>query len=147
MRRAWPATKPISIRISAHDWEAGGNTADDAVEISRRLSEAGNDIVAVSAGGTSYERPATRILGRLYQTGFADQIRNELKVPTMAVGAISSVGDANTIIAAGRADMCLMARGLLFDPYFARHAANTQGHAWTWPNPYHAADKLRMRDG
>jgi anthraniloyl-CoA monooxygenase len=144
VRAAWPSAKPISTRISAVDWVEGGTTIEDALEIARMLRDAGNDILAVSTGGvTSQQRPAG---GRLYQATFSDQIRNELQIPTMAVGGIVSHGDANTLIAAGRADICALARGYLVDPYFVRHAAHAQGYdALDWPAPYRRAKEVRMR--
>ncbi len=144
VRAAWPPGKPISTRISAVDWVEGGTTIEDALEIARMLRDAGNDILAVSTGGvTSQQRPVD---GRLYQATFSDQIRNALDIPTMAVGGIVSPGDANTVIAAGRADLCALARGYLVDPYFVRHAAHAQGYdALEWPAPYRRAREVRMR--
>jgi anthraniloyl-CoA monooxygenase len=144
VRAAWPAGKPISTRISAVDWVDGGTTIEDALAIARMLHAAGNDILAVSTGGvTSEKRPVD---GRLYQTIFSDQIRNELEIPTMAVGGIVSHGDANTVIAAGRADLCALARGYLVDPYFVRHAAHAQNYdALAWPSPYRRAREVRVR--
>jgi anthraniloyl-CoA monooxygenase len=144
VRAAWPAGKPISTRISAVDWAVGGTTIEEALEIARMLRDAGNDILAVSTGGvTSLQRPAG---GRLHQATFSDQIRNELGIPTMAVGGIVSHGDANTLIAAGRADICALARGYLVDPYFVRHAAHAQGYdTLDWPAQYRRAKEVRMR--
>ncbi|HWF96842.1 MAG TPA: bifunctional salicylyl-CoA 5-hydroxylase/oxidoreductase [Xanthobacteraceae bacterium] len=144
VRAAWPAGKPISTRISAVDWVEGGTTIEDALEVARMLHDAGNDILAVSTGGvTSAQRPVD---GRLYQASFSDQIRNALDIPTMAVGGIVSHGDANTVVAAGRADLCALARGYLVDPYFVRHAAYAQGYdALEWPGPYSRAKEVRMR--
>ena len=125
VRAAWPAEKPLSVRISATDWVTGGFSGDDAVEFAAMLKAHGVDIVDVSTGQTSVEaRPE---YGRLYQTPFADRIRHEVGIPTMAVGAISSVDDANTIIMAGRADLCLIARPHLVDPYWTLNAAIDQG--------------------
>jgi anthraniloyl-CoA monooxygenase len=144
VRAAWPAGKPISTRISAIDWAAGGNTMEDAFEIARMLRDAGNDILAVSSGGVVSEQ--SRVEGRLYQAVFSDQIRNALHIPTMAVGGIVSHGDANTVIAAGRADLCALARGYLVDPYFVRHAAHAQDYdGLDWPGPYRRAREVRMR--
>ena len=143
VRAAWPRAKPISTRISAFDWAEGGTTIEDAIEIARRLHRAGNDILAVSSGGVVSEQG--RAAGRLYQAGFSDQIRNELNVPTMAVGGIVSHGDANTIVAAGRADLCALARGYLVDPYFVRHAAHHQSYPLDWPPQYRRAREVRMR--
>jgi anthraniloyl-CoA monooxygenase len=144
VRAAWPAGKPISTRISAVDRAKGGTTIEDAFEIARLLHDAGNDILAVSSGGVVSEQD--RVDGRLFQASFSDQIRNELDIPTMAVGGIVSHGDANTIIAAGRADLCALARGYLVDPYFVRHAAHAQDYdGIDWPGPYRRAKEVRMR--
>jgi anthraniloyl-CoA monooxygenase len=146
VRAAWPAHKPISTRISAFDWVEGGTTVEDAIEIARLLHEAGNDILAVSTGGVTSARRAVSD-GRLYQAGFSEQIRNALDIPTMAVGGIVSHGDANTLIAAGRADMCAIARGYLVNPYFVRHAAHAQGYeGLAWPSQYRRAREVRMRN-
>lgn len=145
VRRAWPADKPICVRISSTDWLEGGTTVDDAIQIAQMFHEAGNDILAVSTGGvTSHQRPN---VGRLYQGTFSDQIRNATGLATMAVGGIASYGDANMMIASGRADMCAMARGHLYDPYFTLHAAQQQGYDdLQWPKEYGTATSLRMRD-
>ena len=122
VRDAWPAGKPISVRISANDWKDGGTTPPDAVEIADMLYKAGADIVDVSSGQVvSDEEPE---YGRLFQTPFAERVRLELDKPTMAVGGISSYEDANSILAGGRADLCVIARAHLFDPYWTRHAAD-----------------------
>jgi anthraniloyl-CoA monooxygenase len=121
VRDKWPEGKPISVRISAHDWKDGGVTPPDAVKIAEMLYDAGADIVDVSSGQVvSDEEPQ---YGRLFQTPFSERIRLELDKPTMAVGAISSFEDANSILAGGRADLCVIARAHLFDPYWTRHAA------------------------
>ncbi len=144
VRAAWPQDKPTCVRISAHDWAEGGTTMEDAMEIGRRLKAAGNDILSVSTGGVIGVRPTA---GRLYQAGFSDSIRNELKITTMNVGAMASHGDINAMIAAGRADMVALARGHLFDPYFTRHAAHQQGYdEIPWPPEYERGPTLRMRD-
>ena len=134
VRAAWPRERPLSVRISATDWEEGGLTGDDAVQIGRALAAHGCDIVDVSGGQTSPK--ARPHYGRLYQTSFAERIRLEAKVPTMTVGAISTPGDVNAILAAGRADLCLLARAHLFDPYFTNHAKVAQGKEPVWPRPY-----------
>jgi anthraniloyl-CoA monooxygenase len=145
VRRTWPEEKPLCVRISAFDWIEGGTTVEDAIIISRALSETGCDIVSVSTGGITQERRP--MIGRLYQATFSDQIRNELRIPTMAVGGIASYGDANTLVAAGRADICALARGYLYDPYFVRHAARRQGYSdLKWPNEYRGADQLPILD-
>lgn len=126
VRAVWPDDRPISVRISATDWVEGGLTGDDAVALARMLREHGADIIDVSTGQTSTEaKPA---YGRLYQTPFADRIRQETGMPTMTVGAIASVEDVNTIIAAGRADLCCLARPHLVDPYWTLNAALDQGY-------------------
>jgi anthraniloyl-CoA monooxygenase len=134
-RAEWPAEKPMSVRISATDWVPGGFDGDDAVALARMLREHGCDIVDVSTGQVSpLERPA---FGRSYQTPFADRIRNEAGVPTIAVGAISSYDDVNTIVLAGRADMCALARPHLYDPAWTLHAAAEQGYGGApWPVQY-----------
>ncbi len=135
MREVWPAHLPMSVRISAHDWVPGGNTADDAVEIARLFKAAGCDFIDVSSGQTS--RAAKPVYGRMYQTPFADRIRNEVGVQTIAVGAISEADHANSIIAAGRADLCAIARAHLADPAWTLHeAAKLQSRHVTWPLPY-----------
>ncbi len=144
VRAAWPQDKPTCVRISAYDWMEGGTTVEDAIAIGRMLKDAGNDILSVSTGGVTGVRPTA---GRLYQATFSDQVRNELKITTMNVGAMASHGDINGMIAAGRADMCALARGHLFDPYFTRHAAHQQDYAdLGWPNEYERAASLEMRD-
>jgi anthraniloyl-CoA monooxygenase len=144
VRAAWPTEKPISTRISAVDFVEGGNRIEDGIEIGKMLHEAGNDILAVSAGGVSSMQRSAE--GRAFQATFSDQIRNELNIPTMAVGGIVSHGDINTIIAAGRADMCALARGYLEDAYFARHSAREQNYAGLkWPNQYRRAGEIQLR--
>ncbi|MDH3224590.1 MAG: bifunctional salicylyl-CoA 5-hydroxylase/oxidoreductase, partial [Gemmatimonadota bacterium] len=134
VREEWPDERPVSVRISAVDWWPGGNTPEDAVHIAKALYEAGCDIVDVSAGQTvPYQRP---VYGRQFQTPFADRIRNEAGIATMAVGNISSPEDVNSIIAAGRADLCLLARAHLWDPYWTRHAAKALEYPLPWPKPY-----------
>jgi anthraniloyl-CoA monooxygenase len=139
-RAEWPAEKPMSVRISATDWVPGGFDGDDAVAFARMLREHGCDIVDVSTGQvSSLERPA---YGRSYQTPFADRIRNEAGIPTIAVGAISSYDDVNTIVLAGRADMCALARPHLYDPAWTLHAAAEQGYAGvSWPVQYQAGSR------
>src|SRR4051794_25316092 len=114
MRAAWPSHKPMSVRISATDWVAGGITGDDAVAVARAFGEAGVDLVDVSTGQTV--RDAQPIYGRMFQTPFSDQVRNEARVATMCVGNITSADQVNTILAAGRADLVALARPHLVDP-------------------------------
>jgi anthraniloyl-CoA monooxygenase len=121
MRAAWPDEKPMSVRISATDWADGGLTGDDAVEVARLFAENGCDLIDVSTGQTVPD--ATPVFGRMYQTPFADQIRNEAGLATMCVGAITTADQVNTILAAGRADLVALARPHLVDPYFTMKAA------------------------
>ncbi len=135
VRAVWPADKPMSVRISAHDWAEGGNTADDAVAIASLFKAAGVDLMDVSSGQTT--RHAKPIYGRMYQTPFSDRIRNEIGIATMAVGAIFEPDHVNSIIAAGRADLCALARPHLADPYWTLHAAAQLGYTeMSWPDPY-----------
>jgi anthraniloyl-CoA monooxygenase len=135
MRAVWPAHLPMSVRISAHDWAPGGNTADDAVAIARLFKAAGCDLIDVSSGQTT--RAAQPVYGRMYQTPFSDRIRNEAGIQTIAVGAISEADHANSIIAAGRADLCAIARPHLADPAWTLHeAAKLQSRAVVWPRQY-----------
>jgi anthraniloyl-CoA monooxygenase len=135
MRAAWPAAKPMSVRISATDWVEGGITGDDAVEIALAFKAAGVDLMDVSAGQTSIR--AQPVYGRMFQTPFSDRIRNEVGIATMAVGNITEPDHLNAIIAAGRADLCALARPHLSDPHFALRAAAGLGYTdqW-WPQQY-----------
>jgi len=134
VRTVWPRHKPISVRISATDWIPGGFDGDDAVALAKLLKARGCDIVDVSTGQTDPEsQPA---YGRLYQTPYADRVRHEAEIPTMTVGGISSYADVNSILVAGRADLCVLARAHLFDPYWTRHAAVEQNYELPWPNQY-----------
>ncbi|TAG00981.1 MAG: bifunctional salicylyl-CoA 5-hydroxylase/oxidoreductase [Burkholderiales bacterium] len=135
IRAVWPTDKPMSVRISAHDWAEGGNTADDAVVVARLFKSVGADFIDVSSGQTT--RAAKPVYGRMYQTPFADQIRNEVGIATIAVGAISEADHANSIIAAGRADLCAIARPHLADPAWTLHeAAKLQSRDVVWPKQY-----------
>ena len=135
MRAVWPREKPMSVRISAHDWAPGGNTPDDAVVIATLFRDAGADLIDVSSGQTT--RLAAPVYGRMYQTPFADRIRNEVGIATMAVGAIFEPDHVNSIIMAGRADLCALARPHLADPYWTLHAAAQLGYdAMGWPKQY-----------
>jgi anthraniloyl-CoA monooxygenase len=127
MRAAWPADKPMSVRISANDWMGElGVTPDEAVEIARAFAEAGADLIDVSAGQTWAE--SAPVYGRMFQTPFADQIRNEARVSTMAVGNIYETDHANSILAAGRADLVALARPHLVDPMWTLRAAAGQNY-------------------
>jgi anthraniloyl-CoA monooxygenase len=125
LRAVWPKHKPMSVRISATDWADGGITGDDAVAIARAFAEAGVDLIDVSTGQTV--RDAQPIYGRMFQTPFSDQVRNEARVATMCVGNITTADQANTILAAGRADLVALGRPHLVDPFFTMKAAAWYG--------------------
>src|SRR3954447_26475395 len=138
-RAVWPAEKPMSVRISATDWCEGGFDGDDAVAFARRLGGAGCDIVDVSTGQVSPDqKPA---YGRSFQTPYADRIRHEAGIPVIAVGAISSYDDVNTIILSGRADLCALARPHLWDPHWTLHAAADQGVDMPWIPQYRSGSR------
>jgi anthraniloyl-CoA monooxygenase len=134
VRAVWPAERPMSVRVSATDWYPEGIEPADTVEVARLFQAHGCDVIDVSAGQTvPDQRP---VYGRLFQAPFADRVRHEAGIATMAVGNISSWADVNTILAAGRADLCLLARAHLWDPYWTRHAAYALGYPLPWPDPY-----------
>jgi len=135
VRAAWK--KPLGVRISAIDWKDGGQTEEDSVALAKLLSAHGCDVVHVSTGQTVPD--GKPIYGRMFQTRFADRIRHEAKVPVIAVGNITSGDQINTIIAAGRADLCALARPHLADPFFTLHAAAEQGWEVPWPLQYAVA--------
>ena len=143
VRAEWPQAKPLSVRISAVDWAPGGMEAHDAVEVARMAVAAGADIVDVSAGQTVPE--GKPVYGRQFQTPFSDRIRHEARVPTMTVGNISSAADVNTILAAGRADLVVLARAHLWDPYWTRHAAAELGYQLLWPPMYETLNRYTVR--
>ncbi|MEU6085258.1 bifunctional salicylyl-CoA 5-hydroxylase/oxidoreductase [Streptomyces sp. NPDC047085] len=142
VRAVWPGERPMTVRISATDWAEGGTTAEDAVEIARAFAAHGADAIDVSTGQVvAEERPE---FGRSYQTPFADRIRNSVRVPVIAVGAISSWDDVNSLILAGRTDLCALARPHLYDPHWTLHAAAEQGYEGpgvVWPAPYRAGSR------
>jgi anthraniloyl-CoA monooxygenase len=132
MREVWPDERPMSVRISATDWVEGGIGPDDAVEVARAFKHAGADLIDVSTGQTS--REAKPVYGRMFQTPYADRIRNEIGIATMAVGNIYEPDHVNSIIAAGRADLCALGRPHLADPYWTLHAAAQLGYTgMEWP--------------
>jgi anthraniloyl-CoA monooxygenase len=145
IRAVWPSAKPMTVRISATDWCEGGIDADDSVEIARAFAAHGADAIDVSTGQvTAEEQPA---FGRSYQTPFADRIRNETGIATIAVGVISSYDDVNSIILAGRADLCALGRAHLYDPNWTLHAAADQGYTGRgveWPDPFKAGSRKPM---
>ncbi|WP_256356366.1 bifunctional salicylyl-CoA 5-hydroxylase/oxidoreductase [Streptomyces sp. PKU-EA00015] len=142
VREIWPEERPMTVRISATDWADGGTTAEDSVAVARAFAAHGADAIDVSTGQVvPDERPE---YGRSYQTPYADRIRNEAGVPVIAVGAISSWDDVNSILLAGRADLCALARPHLYDPHWTLHAAadqDYQGDAAPWPLPYRAGSR------
>ncbi len=141
VRGVWPADKPLFVRISATDWfddERRGFTLDEAVQVARWLKERGVDVVDVSSAGNSPESKPQ--YGRMYQVPFAERIRYEAGVPVMAVGGIAGMDHAHTIVAAGRADLCAIARGFLGDPFLVQQDANgSRVAAHPWPAQYLAA--------
>lgn len=136
MRSVWPEEKPMSVRISATDWVGSqGITSDEAVAVALAFKAEGVDIIDVSAGQTSPS--ALPIYGRMFQTPFADQIRNEAEVAVMTVGNIYETDHVNSILASGRADLCCLARPHLTDPYWTLRAAAEQGYSDVdWPVQY-----------
>ena len=135
VRAAWPEDRPMSVRISAHDWVEGGITPSDAVEVARAFKAAGADLIDCSSGQVSkQEKP---VYGRMFQTPFADRIRQEAGIATMAVGAISEADHVNSIISAGRADLCAVARPHLANPAWTLTEAAKIGYTGlTWPKQY-----------
>lgn len=145
MRAVWPADRPMSVRISAHDWTPGGNTPDDAVEIARLFKAAGCDMMDVSSGQTT--RIAKPLYGRMYQTPFSDRIRNEAGIATLAVGAIFEADHVNGIIAAGRADLCAVARPHLANPAWTLNEVARLGYEEvSWPKQYLAGKQQLERN-
>ncbi len=144
VREVWPSQRPISVRISATDWVPGGFEGDDAVAFATELKALGCDIIDVSTGQTTPE--AEPDYGRLYQTPFSDRIRREVGIPTMTVGAVSSIDDVHNILVSGRADLCVLARPHLVDPYWTMNAAIDLGYAdFDFPNQYLSGLNARRR--
>lgn len=143
VRAVWPDERPMSVRISAADWAPGGITPGDVVTIARAFHAAGADVLDVSSAGTVCDqRPA---YGRVWQLPLADLVRNEGGVPAMSVGNFSSWADVNGALAARRADLCLLARAHLWDPYWVHHAAAAQGYPLPWPKPYGVLGSYNFR--
>jgi anthraniloyl-CoA monooxygenase len=144
VRAVWPADKPISVRISATDWVEGGFDGDDAVVVAAALRDHGCDLIDVSTGQTSIE--ARPDYGRLYQTPYSDRIRHETGIATMTVGAVSSIDDVHNILVAGRADLCVLARPHLLDPYWTMNAAIDLGYTGhSFPDQYLSGLGARRR--
>jgi 2,4-dienoyl-CoA reductase-like NADH-dependent reductase (Old Yellow Enzyme family) len=134
LRRAWPADRPLGIRVSATDWVAGGWTPDETVVFARALLDLGCDFVDVSSGGLD---PRQKIpLGPGYQVHLASRVRREAGIPTWAVGMITGARQAEAIVAGGQADMVALARGIMYDPRFAWHAAVELGAEAAYPRMY-----------
>ena len=125
VRAVWPAEKPIGIRISATDWVDGGWTPEEAVVLARELKKLGCDYIDVSSGGLDMRQKIP--LGPHYQAPLADKVRREAGIPTMSVGLITQAKEAEEIIASGKADLVCLARGAMWDPRFAWHAAEELG--------------------
>ena len=139
VRSVWPKNKPLSVRISATDWLPGGIEDGDVLALALALKERGTDVIDVSCGMTTPQsRP--KFYGRMYQAYWADMVRNEVKIPTITVGGISSADQINTIILSGRADLCALARPHLANPSWTLQEAAAQGYtAQRWPAPYLSA--------
>ena len=142
VRAVWPEDRPMTVRISATDWVPDGIDVEDAVRIAEAFAAAGADAIDVSTGQvTPDERPA---YGRSYQTPFADALRNRVGIATIAVGAISSYDDVNSLLLAGRADLCALGRAHLYDPSWTLHAAAEQsytGPGVAWPVQWRAGSR------
>ncbi len=136
MRAQWPASRPMSVRVSATDWVEDGLTPEESVAVGRAFVDAGADIIHVSTGQTTTE--ARPVFGRLYQTPYSDRIRNEARIPTIAVGNVTDADQVNSIIAAGRADLVAIGRPHLSDPHWVLHAAAALGYKGAkWPQQYY----------
>jgi len=145
MRAAWPQHLPMSVRISAHDWVEGGITPDDAVQIARAFKAAGADMIDCSSGQVS--RKQSPVYGRMFQTPFADRVRNEAGIATIAVGAISEADHVNSIIGAGRADLCAIARPHLANASWTLMEAAKIGYVdLAWPKQYQSAKMQLLRN-
>jgi anthraniloyl-CoA monooxygenase len=136
MRAAWPDSKPMSVRISAHDWMGdAGVTPQEAVDIAQMFKDAGADAINVSSGQT--DKAEQPVYGRMFQVPFSDRVRNEIGAPTLVAGNIYEPDHVNSILMAGRADLVLLARPHLTDPYWTLHAAVELGDTeQEWPAPY-----------
>ncbi|MFE5720582.1 bifunctional salicylyl-CoA 5-hydroxylase/oxidoreductase [Streptomyces erythrochromogenes] len=142
VRAVWPEERPMTVRLSATDWAPGGTSPEEAVRIAAAFAAHGADAIDVSTGQVVADEAPE--YGRSYQTPYADRIRNALGVPVIAVGAISSWDDVNSLLLAGRADLCALGRPHLYDPHWTLHAAADQsyeGPAAPWPTPYRAGSR------
>jgi anthraniloyl-CoA monooxygenase len=145
VREAWPPERPLSVRISAEDWAPGGICEADVLAAACAFKEAGVNLISVSTGQTVPDQQP--VYGRMWQTPYADLIRNSVGIPTVAVGNIFEADHINTIVGAGRADLCAIARPHLVDPAWTLHAAASQryGAQW-WPDPYLAGKSQLERN-
>ena len=145
VRKVWPRDRPMSVRISATDWVGqSGITGEDAVMIAKMLKEHGCDLIDVSAGQTTPD--AKPVYGRMFQTPFAEQVRNEAGIATVAVGNITTADQVNTIVAAGRADLVALARPHLTNPHFTLDASALYGvRAQRWPVQYNSGKDQAFR--
>jgi anthraniloyl-CoA monooxygenase len=135
VRAVWPDRLPMSVRVSATDWIDGGQTPQHTLEIARVLKAHGCDVIDVSSGQT--DPKSAPVYGRMFQAAFAEQIRLEAGLPVMAVGAITTADQVNTLLVSGRADLVALARPHLADPYFTLHAAASYDFSGiAWPKPY-----------
>ncbi len=139
VRAVWPKEKPMSVRISANDWVPGGLTPEDSVLVAQLFRQAGADVIDCSSGQVSKEEKP--VYGRMFQVPLSDRIRNEVGIPTITVGNIFEGDHVNTIIAAGRADLCAIARPHLADPSWTLHEAAKQGYSELWWPPQYLAGK------
>jgi 2,4-dienoyl-CoA reductase-like NADH-dependent reductase (Old Yellow Enzyme family) len=138
VRAAWPEDKPLFMRISATDWKDGGWELAHSIELSKALRKIGVDFITCSSGGNAADQKIDLGLG--YQVPFAAAVRREAGVPTGAVGLISEAVQAEHILHTGQADAVVLARALLRDPYWPRHAAKALGDTLPWPDPYKRCD-------
>ena len=145
VRAAWPADRPLSVRLSSSDWAPGGLTEDELLEIARAMKAGGADMLDLSSGQTvPWQKP---VYGRMWQTPFSDLVRNIVGIPTIAVGNIYEADHANTIIASGRADLCALARPHLADPAWTlRTAAEQRWQDQWWPPQYESAKRQLERN-
>jgi 2,4-dienoyl-CoA reductase-like NADH-dependent reductase (Old Yellow Enzyme family) len=138
VRKAWPQDKPVFYRVSASDWAEGGWDLAQSIELAKRLKALGIDLIDCSSGGNIAEQKI--LLGAGYQVQFADAIRREAALPTAAVGLITDAVQAEHIVFHGQADAVCLARAMLRDPYWPRHAAKALGVEMPWPNQYKRSD-------
>jgi 2,4-dienoyl-CoA reductase-like NADH-dependent reductase (Old Yellow Enzyme family) len=147
VRAAWPAEKPLFVRISAIDWDAGGWTIEDSLRLVPLLAERGVDVIDVSTSGIGRSPLELAAQGPGYQVPFADRIRRACGVKTMAVGQILSGAAADAVVSAGSADLVALARLALGEPYFPYHAARQLGVDLPWPDRYRRATLLETERG